>query len=185
MSNNEEAVKDEHLEKNDEEVVDETVEEEVEETEEDNQEPDYKAKLNIQNRLLKKEGYEFKEGKWVKPEKPTAKKAAPKKNGDISNRDMYDLIEAKVPKQDIDEVVSYAKFKGISIADALEDDVVKTILSNNGEMRTTASAAHTGTAKRGSGKLSDDVILAKASKGEDIDDVDALVAARMNNMKQK
>lgn len=86
--------------------------------------------------------------------------------GELGTKDLYALMEAKVPQDDIDEVTEYARFKGISVAEALKSNVVKTMLSDKAEMRNTAQASNVGTARRGSAKVSDEVLLSKASKGE-------------------
>lgn len=86
--------------------------------------------------------------------------------GDLTAKDTIAIIEAKVPSQDIDDVVEYAKFKKISIQEALNSNVVKTMLAEKVEMRNTASAANVGSSKRTASKVSDEVLLAKAQKGE-------------------
>ena len=93
-------------------------------------------------------------------------KQAPKTAGEITTKDLYALMEAKVAEEDIDEVARYAKFQNISISEALKSNVVKTILSDKIEQRNTASAANVGSVKRGSNKTPDDVLLSKAAKGE-------------------
>lgn len=86
--------------------------------------------------------------------------------GDLNTKDLYALIDAKVPEEDIEDVREYAKLKNISISEALKANVVKTILSDKAEQRITASAANVGGAKRSSGKTPDDVLLSKSYKGE-------------------
>lgn len=113
-------------------------------------------------------------------EAPTTQKQTPTA-GDLGTKDLYALMEAKVPQDDIDEVTEYAKFKGISVAEALKSNVVKTMLSDKAEMRNTAQASNVGTARRGSAKVSDDVLLSKASKGElpdNDDDMMRVIRAR-------
>ncbi len=110
-----------------------------------------------------------------KPPTPPAPK------GDLSSKDMFALIEAKVPQTDVDDIVEYAKFKNISVAEALNSDVVKTMLSTKAEQRSSAEAANVGTSKRGTGKVPDDVLLSNASKGvmpESDADLARLVALR-------
>jgi hypothetical protein len=86
--------------------------------------------------------------------------------GDLSTKDLYALIDAKVPEQDIEEVREYAQLKHLTIAEALKSNVVKTILNDKAEQRNMAAAANVGSSKRSSGKIPDDVLLSKASKGE-------------------
>lgn len=101
--------------------------------------------------------------------------------GDLSSTDMFALIEAKVPQSDIQEVVDYAKFRGITVTEALGHGLVKSMLAEKAEQRQTAEAANTGGSKRGTGKLPDDVLLSNAAKGvmpEDDADLQRLVELR-------
>ena len=93
-----------------------------------------------------------------------ASKSAPKA-GELSTKDIYALMEAKVPEADIESVQEIAKLKGISVSEALKLSLTKQILSDEVEQRQTASAANVGGSKRGSGKIPDDVLLSSASKG--------------------
>lgn len=89
-----------------------------------------------------------------------------KSKGELPQKDLLALISAKVHEDDIDDIVEYATFKKISVAEALKSDVVKTILSNKAEFRKTAEVSNTGTARRGATKVSDDTLLSNLSKGE-------------------
>lgn len=93
-------------------------------------------------------------------------KPASKFSGDISPSDLYVLIENKVPQEDIADVQEYAHMKGISMAEALKSNVVKTILSDKAEMRNTAATANVGTARRSKGQLPADMLIAQAQKGQ-------------------
>lgn len=101
--------------------------------------------------------------KSVKVETPSPKAS---KQGDLGSKDLYALMEAKVPQDDIDEVVEYAKFKGVSVAEALKTSFVKTTLSEKAEQRRIAEATNVGNTRRNSGKVSDDSIVSKAQSGE-------------------
>lgn len=119
--------------------------------------------------------------KLAKAIKPSEVQSQSQTAGDISTTDLYALMEAKVPQEDINDVKEYATLKKISIAEALKSNVVKTILGDKAEQRTVASAANVGSSKRGSGKVPDDVLLDKASKGEIPDndaDLERLIRAR-------
>ncbi len=85
---------------------------------------------------------------------------------DLTTQDLYALMDAKVPEADIDQVREYANLKKISIAEALKAPIVKSLLAESGELRNVASAANVGGSKRSSGKMTDDILLSKASKGE-------------------
>lgn len=103
------------------------------------------------------------------------------KSDGLSIKDLLALTENKVSEDDIDEVVEYAKFKKISISEALKSPVVKATLADKAQIRASASAAHTGSAKRGSTRLSEDALLDKARKGdmpESEDDIARLWKAR-------
>ena len=83
----------------------------------------------------------------------------------LSNRDILTLAKADIHEDDLDEVLDYARFKDISIAEALKSPVIKTTLSTNDEYRKTAAATNTGSNKRSTTKVSDQQLLANASKG--------------------
>ena len=105
------------------------------------------------------------------------------KNDSISQTDMYALIKADVPQEDISEVTEYATLKKISIADALKTTFVKTLLSGKAEERKTAEATNTNGSRRGNAQVSEDTLLGNASKGElpeSDSDLDRLVEARLN-----
>ncbi len=117
--------------------------------------------------------------KTVKSEPVT--KQAPKA-GELSSKDLIALMEAKVSSDDIDEVTEFAKFKGISVSEALKTGYIKSTLVERAEQRNTASAANVGGAKRGSGKTPDDVLLSRAAKGELPDndaDMDRVIKLRL------
>lgn len=83
----------------------------------------------------------------------------------VSTKDLYALMEAKVPEEDISEVEDYAKYKGISISEALKTQAVRSILNEKSDMRNVASATNTGGSKRVGGRVSDETLLTNASKG--------------------
>ena len=120
------------------------------------------------------------------------KKVEFKKNAkadDLSPKDLYALMENKVPKEDIDDVVQYAKFSKISVSDALETDFVTRLLADKSEKRATARATNIGNSRRGSGKPSGSSLLNNAlQKGElpDSDeDLDRMIEARLEQKKQQ
>lgn len=101
--------------------------------------------------------------KSVKTE--TSTKPSPKA-GELSTKDIYALMDAKVPEQDIEKVQEIATLKGISVSEAIKLPLTRQILSDEAEQRNTASAANVGGSKRSSSKISDEVLLSKAQKGE-------------------
>jgi len=91
---------------------------------------------------------------------------APSQSDNLSTQDMYSLLQAQVPQEDMTEVVEYARFKKLSIADALKSNVVKTLLSDRAEERKTASATYTGTTRRAPQKVQSTTLIAKAEQGD-------------------
>lgn len=108
-----------------------------------------------------------------------------KNEDDISQKDLYTLVGAKVHEDDVDEVIDYAKHKDISIKEALKTTVVKTILSEKKEERETAAATATGKKRGGSSKVSGDSLLSRAESEfkipETIEDTKRLVEARLKS----
>lgn len=100
-----------------------------------------------------------KKGDDETPNKPS------KEEGELSRKDWLKLAKADVHEEDIEEVVEYATFKKISVADALKSSVVKQIIADKAEARKTAEA----TARKGggpvSGKKSDGQVLKDAREG--------------------
>lgn len=151
-------------------------------------------------RTKKAEGFEFKDGKWVKAQAPANDKPEDKKPEDkptiedksategLSSSDVIAVINAKIPQEDIPDVAEYAKFKKISVAEALNDNVVKLMLADKAEQRKIAEGTATGDGKkRGSSKLSDEALLANASKGilpESDEDMSRLSRLQLNRNRQ-
>jgi hypothetical protein len=114
--------------------------------------------------------------------KPAESTPSEKQDG-ISAMDAMALMGAKVTeKEDIEEVVEYARFKGVPISEALKSSTVKTILAEKAEQRATSEATNTSSGRRGTTKPSVETILANASKGnlpENPDDLaDAWIEAK-------
>lgn len=101
---------------------------------------------------------------------------------ELSTVDIYALHGAKVHLDDIPEVESYAKFKGVSIAEALKSSVIKTMLSEREEMRKTAEATNTNRARKGPSTVSDEQKLAEYEAGKIPDD--PAEAAKMRHLYQ-
>lgn len=150
-------------------------------------------------RTKKAEGFELKDGKWVKsaeapapadkPEdKPEDKPIDKSATEGLSSNDVIAVINAKIPQEDIADVADYAKFKKISVAEALNDSVVKLMLADKAEQRKIAEGTATGDGKkRGSSKLSDEALLANASKGilpESDEDMSRLSRLQLNRNRQ-
>ena len=154
------------------EVNEETIEQQLERE----REARIKAEELYQNQKIRAEKAE-KLAKVIRPEQKIEHKP---EVGTMSSRDLLALMNAKVDAEDVSEVEEYAKFKGISIAEALNSSTIKTILSEKEEVRKTANATSTGTSKRSVKKASDEDLLEAANRGDYTDDAEALAKARMN-----
>ena len=107
---------------------------------------------------------------------------------EVSLKDQYALLEAKVHPDDLDEVISFAKFKNIPVAEAIKTSVIKNILTERVEQRKTAEVVNTGGTKRGSVKISDEALIDKARQEglpEKDEDIDRLVKARLQQRLDK
>jgi hypothetical protein len=155
--------------------VTETVEETTEETIE-----------QVRERLAKAE--EFGKNQKIRAERAEKKAKEPVsavQSPDLSSKDIIALTRANVSDDDMDEVIDFAKYKKISVAEALKSSTVKGLLKEKEESRKTAQATNTGTARRGSVKLSDEEIVERAMRGELPEDPSVLARAQMNLKKKK
>lgn len=125
-----------------------------------------------------------------------SKKSDTKKPGnsakaqELTLTDQYALLRNNVHEDDISEVTAYAKLRKIPISEALKSNVVKAILKDSEEKRTTSKATSKGgkDARRGSFKTPISTLLQNAKKGimpENDDDLDRLVDAQMALKKKK
>lgn len=109
-------------------------------------------------------------------------KKAEAKPSELSQTDLYTLMRNNVPEEDVQDVVDYAKLKGISVAEALSSDVVKTILETKEEQRTVAKATNIGKTAKTNTTVSDEELLSNAKKGimpDSDEDMDRLARLRM------
>lgn len=113
-----------------------------------------------------------KDGNWVKKPKaavvPTNPVAVEKSDAtpQITPMDTIALVNAKVTEQeDVETVMEYAKFKGISITEALKTGVIRAELSERAEERKSAQVANTGGSRRTPSKLTGDQLLNHVRKG--------------------
>ena len=115
-----------------------------------------------------------------------------KDESSMSTKDFYALNKANVPEEDVDDVLEYAKFKGISVQDALASSVVKATLAEKSEVRRTAQATNTRQTRSQNTKTDGASIIAnvKGGKGEDAlpnagtEDAEALFWARRGRKPQ-
>lgn len=135
---------------------------------------EYKTKKDEANaqlfaRTKKAEGFELIGDKWVKPNSDTKKKdddASKNSKGGLTSEDVLVIVENKIPKEDIADVAEYAKFKGITIEEAVASPILQTILKDKAEKRTVANGTNTDPARRGSARLSDEALIANANAGK-------------------
>jgi hypothetical protein len=120
-----------------------------------------------------------------KPEVKPEPKPEPAKEQGLSTVDTIAIIKADVPAEDIPEVENYAKFRGISISEALKTTVIKTLLAEKKEQRETAEATNTRTTRRSPSKLTEEQVLEKAEKGEYPQDPAELAKSRTAKLRSK
>ena len=114
--------------------------------------------------------------------KPATAPEEVKPSENLSSLDLYALMEAKVPREDVEEVMKAAKVLNIPIADALKSPIVKGILSTKEEERKTAEVTNSGASRRAVSKNTGDAILQRAMSGdlpESDDDIKKLSEARL------
>jgi hypothetical protein len=102
-----------------------------------------------------------------KGKKPAADKetASANKKYDLSPKDIFALNKADVHEDDLDEILEFAEFKKITVAEALKSGTLKAILSDRAETRKTAAATSKKNVRPGNKKLSSDQILEQAKAG--------------------
>lgn len=84
----------------------------------------------------------------------------------LSSIDTIAIMRANVHTDDIDEVVEYAKFKRISVPEALKSTVIRGLLSEKEEFRKSEEVANTSSSRRVVNKVTPDALLKNLSKGE-------------------
>jgi len=105
-----------------------------------------------------------------------------KTSNELGGKDLFALVKAGVSEDDVDEVLEYAKFKNVSVTDALKSSVVSTMLREKAEMRRSAEVAYSGSGRTGTAKVTDETILKKAEDGSlSDDDIERLAAIRLKS----
>lgn len=138
----------------------EYISDESDDTVEDNQ-------VDVSELQKKLKTIEAQKEHWRK--KATTQTQAPKQEQSVdslSSKDLLSLMKAEVNEDDIDDVVEYATFKKISIADALKTSTVKAIIAEKNEYRKTAELSNTSNVRKGVSKVSDDTLVRKLNDGE-------------------
>ena len=99
------------------------------------------------------------------------------KEKDIPKKSEYSLQDIRalsdVHDDDVEEVVDYAKSKGISIAEAKKTSMIQSFLKDTIEERKVADATNTGKTKQGSSKGKGKSLLKNAKEKGELPDSDA------------
>jgi len=105
---------------------------------------------------------------YARLKKDTTKETKEDKvDSSITAKDVLILSGAGIThEEDVEAVESWAKYKGISIKEALNDSMLKTVLATKQEERKTAQLTQTRGGARGTSTPSADAILADARKGK-------------------
>ena len=98
--------------------------------------------------------------------KPQTPKEDKKDEPNLTTQDTIALAKADVSDEDMDEIISHAKFKGISVRDALKTPYIKAYMAEQQEFRKTADAANAGTGRRVTNKLTPDTLVKDLSEGK-------------------
>lgn len=85
---------------------------------------------------------------------------------DLTSKDLFALMKANVHEDDVDEIVEYARYKKISVAEALKAPVIATTLEKNEEARKVADATNTRSNRSTRKTTTDAELLNRAAKGE-------------------
>lgn len=140
------------------------------ETEEANEDEVAELKKKLATTEAQKEHWRTKAQKKEETKETTTEKAVAVPQ--ISIRDTIALSKADVHEDDLEEVLEYAQFKKISIADALKADVIKKTLSERKEHRETANATNTSKNRGANSKVPESALLAKAEKTGELPESD-------------
>lgn len=171
-----------YLNTNDEELItledtDTTENEEVEETEEVAEE-EHESVDELKKRLATAEAQKE---HWRKKASGSKETVEAPTSTSLSNADLLAVMKANVHEDDMERVEKFAKMEGVSVKEALKNPELKAILALREENRTTANASNVSNVRRGTTKLSDDVIIANANAGklpDDDDGINRLIAAK-------
>lgn len=103
----------------------------------------------------------------IRAEKAEAEAKKPKESKKEDNLNLKDIRALQdVPDEDIDEVVDFAKYKNISIAEAKANPVMQTLLRTRAEERKTAQATATSGTRKTNVTNSVNDLLKKADSYE-------------------
>lgn len=108
-----------------------------------------------------------------------------KKDDGLSSKDLYALMGAKVPEEDVEEVQKAAKALGKTIAEALKEDIVIDILKKRGEHRATAAATNTKTTRPSSTEITEDQVSKEATEEGKIPEKGTPEAEKLFNARRR
>lgn len=107
-------------------------------------------------------------------------------DSNLSPKDYIALTQSGITAEDFDEVMDFAKYKNVSVAEALAHSTLKSILDGKAEERRTASATQTRSA-RGSAPQTGESLLSKAETTGEVpttaEGMKAITEARMARRK--
>lgn len=163
---------------------------EVEPKDDDNADTEVLKQKNqeLYEQLKKAKGFirDQKTGHWVKKEQPRPQEVTG--TGDITKTELYSLVKANVPDEDVNEVVIYARSHNISVTDALKTAEVKAILGVKQDYRKSAEAASIHSSRYGASEISNEVLINNALKGsmpDNEEDINRLIKARIEEKRVK
>lgn len=139
------------------------------------------SKAYAENQKIRAEKAE-KELKALK--KQLTEKETPK--NEFSVKDYKALSE--IHEDDIDEVIEYAKFKGISVAETVKSQIIQALLKEKEEKRKSAAAANTLPARRSSQTITEEALLEQVEGGfvpTKDEDIEKFVKAKLNRQIKK
>lgn len=128
------------------------------------------------------ENYKIRAEKAEAKAKQLKNEPKPKKEvdstGELSQKDVFILAQAGLHPDDLDEVIKYAKYEGITAGEALKSTILKTIIAERTEERKTAETTQTRGGQRGALKQSEEAMIENARSGKETDP-EKLAEARM------
>jgi hypothetical protein len=131
--------------------------------------------LEAENAKLKK-AYEDQKKRAEIAEKKAKSVKTQTETSTLTVKDGFALAKANVADEDVDDVLEYARFKNIPVAEALKTNFVKNMLAEKEEFRKSQEVSVTPNHKRASPKVTDDMILENARQGKFDESEDAIKA---------
>lgn len=140
-------------------------EEKEQETLKQKEEEYQKAQELAQNYKIRAEKAEAEAKKIKKDDDSTPK-------NELSQSDLLTLIKSNVEEDDIQEIVDYAAIKKISVREALDSNVIKSLLAEKKEERKSAEVSATQQKRSGTTMTSGSELLNKAETTGELPDND-------------